>query len=396
MRWPWQPREPETLARSDFGPTSISPLLDAWYTVLGAEHVPTSRLTERVGAANRCLRLTAQAISTLPLRHRGTWRPAWVAEPDPVNFPNGIGDAVYAAVWSMYSRGDAFLWVTSRYEDSGYPRTWTVLDPDPVKVGRRNGRRTYRTGNLDLDPDDVLQISLTPTGGLYGHSALSAYATHLTSAAATAESPSRIPYVALKSHTKIPSPEAAEALQTQWVNRTHGGNPQVPAVLPPDIDLERIGFSPRDLMLLELREFDTRQIAAAFGVPAHKLNVPLEGGLTYQNPAMLNDQWWRDELQPSAVRIERALSTRWLPRGSWVEFDPMILLRPDLPELAKLWTELVKEGVVDVDEVRAAVLDLGPRANAPALEEIDEPAGAAAPAGPGPSPNPEVNGDRVS
>jgi HK97 family phage portal protein len=153
-------------------------------------------------------------------------------------------------------------------------------------------------------------------------------------------------------------------------------------VLPPDVAFQQFSFSPRDLLLLESREWDAKQIAAAFGVPAFMLNMEQAGGLNYSNPEMLFDTWWRTELYPTARRIEAALSV-WLPRGSWVEFDPSILLRPDLKTASEVWLALLDAQVVTQDEVRAAVLDLPPLAQGEALQMIDEPPGANA-SGPAP------------
>jgi hypothetical protein len=50
------------------------------------------------------------------------------------------------------------------------------------------------------------------------------------------------------------------------------------------------------------------------------LNMALQGGLTYQNPAALGEMWWRFELRPTATRIANALSAQMLPRGQWVSF----------------------------------------------------------------------------
>ena len=80
-----------------------------------------------VGTVDRCLQLNAQQIATMPLRYRHAetaqpFEPAWVHDPDPAWYPNGIRDAVFSLVWSVYAAGEAFLWVTSRYE-TGYPRT---------------------------------------------------------------------------------------------------------------------------------------------------------------------------------------------------------------------------------------------------------------------------------
>jgi len=338
------------------------------------------KLAENVGTAARCLQLVAQQIAAMPLRFRGGSAPLWVTNPDPAWWPNGIAEATFAVVASVYGWGDAFLLVTSRYE-TGYPRSWTVLDPAQVHVtaDNRAGGRSYRVAEIDLDADDVLQISRSPDGRLRSDSALAAYSANVRSAFA-AESfaadfyiAGGVPWAVLQPSRRVTAEQAAE-LQAQWSARVglRGG---APAVIPPDVSFTQFTFSPKDLLLLETREWDAKQIAAAFGVPAFMLNMEQAGGLNYSNPSMLFDTWWRTELYPFGRRYEAALST-WLPRGSWVECDPSVMLRPDLATYAGVWLELEAAGVVSKDEVRAAVLDLPPLADGEALAMIDEPPGA--------------------
>ena len=339
-------------------------------------------LPERLGAVSRCLQLTSQQISGMPLRFRGGYEPLWVSSPDPVWFPNGIGDALFALVWSVYSRGDAFLWVTSRYE-TGYPQTWTVLDPDQVTVSAdEKGGRTYRIGGLDLQADDVLQITRNPNGSLRGTSALAAYAGNVKSAAAAEALAAEVyegggvPWAVLQSTGPRLSKEQAEELQEQWLARV-GQRSGAPAVIADP----RIAFtlttptSPKDLALLETREWDAKQIASAFGVPAFLLNMDQASGLNYSNPEMLFDTWWKSELMPRATGVGNALST-WLPRGSWVEFDPAILLAPDVAAKQGVWSKAYADGAVTLDEYRAAVFDLPPLEEGDATPLIDEPHGA--------------------
>lgn len=355
-------------------PNSIS-----WYLETGTWASPW--LAGKVGVVARCLQLVSQQVATLPLRFRGNFEPLWIANPDPVWFPGGIGSAIFAATSSMYAWGDAFLWVTSRYE-TGFPQTWTVLNPEAVVVeADPRGGRLYRVGpgNTYLDPADVLQISRNPNGGLRGTTALEGYGGNVASAlaaesfAADTFAGGGVPWAVLQPARRV-SKEQAEELQAQWMNRIRGG---APAVIPPDIAYKEFAFNPKDLALLETREWDAKQIAAAFGVPAFMLNMEQAGGLNYSNPEMLFSTWWRSELYPAAHRIAAHLST-WLPRGNWVEFDPSILLRPDLKTEAEVWTGLLKENVVTVNEVRAAVLDLPPIEEGEALTLIDEPPGAKA------------------
>ena len=102
-----------------------------------------------------------------------------------------------------------------------------------------------------------------------------------------------------------------------------------PAIIPPNLEFEQLSFNPSDLSLLETQEWNARVLATAYGVPAVILNMALQGGLTYQNPAALGEMWWRFELRPTATRIANAFSAQMLPRGQWVQLRRGRHLRAD-------------------------------------------------------------------
>jgi HK97 family phage portal protein len=339
-------------------------------------------LINNVWVASRCLQLNSQQIASMPLRFFGSSdEPAWVSNPDPNWYPNGIGDAIFACVWSTYAWGDAFILITDRYANSGLPRTWTVLDPAPMDVTVRRGIRRYKSGNVELNPDDIVQISRNP-GGARGTSALSSYGSYLYGLLASAEmaramtGESGVPNTVLRPKKQL-NAEQALALQTQWAARTSARR-SAPAILPPDIEYDQLAFSVKDLMLMDVQQFDAQVIASAFGVPPYMVNLPLEGGLTYQSPVMLGEHWWRFELLPAGLRVQRALSANMLPRGSWVELDAKATLAPSFPELVDAWVALKDAGVVTIDEVRAAVLSLPPQTEGEALADILTPPTASA------------------
>lgn len=361
--------EPGT--RSSIGPA----VSDFWDALSGQGYSP--RLLDRVWSASRCLQLNAQQIAKMPLRFTGTYEPSWVSSPDPVYYPNGISDAVFAIVASIYAYGDAFLYVTSRYAN-GFPQGWTVLQPQSISVTLdERGERAYRSNEVPLDPDDVVQITRNPTGALRGTGALRAFAPHLYASIAASDlnqtlvGPGAVPNAVLKSQRKLTEGQA-EAIQAQWVTRT-ALRRGAPAILPPEIDFEQLAFSPKDLLLLDAQQFDARVICAAFGVPSFLLNIGIEGGgLLYQNPETLMETWFRVELAPVAGRISSALSATMLPRGASVSFDPSEALQPTFAELVTSWTKLLASGVVSVDEVRA-VVGLPPEAQGDALDQLTQP-----------------------
>lgn len=301
-------------------------IIPSWWAENGLSSVSfipgNAALAERVWVANRCIQLNAQQIASMPLRFNGTREPAWVSSPDPNLFPNGIGDALHAIVAQMYGWGFSCQYVTDFYDDL-FPRTWTVLSSEAMSIKFENGARQYKYGDQILDPRRVIQIDRNPSNAAQGTSALRAYAQVAWGLLAAGNqsmtvNQGGIPQAVLKSQRKL-TKDQAESLQDEWVTRmaTRTG----PPVLPPELDFETISFNPKDLSLLDSQEFGARAIATAFGVPSVLLNMALQGGLTYQNPAALGEMWWRFELRTTATRIANAFTAQALPRGNWVTFD---------------------------------------------------------------------------
>jgi HK97 family phage portal protein len=311
--------------------STLWPAVSLWRSEVGLDDSGlwiSPSMSERIWVCERSIQLNAQQIGAMPLRFHssagaGGFEPAWISNPDPNWFPNGIGDVLFSMVRSLYGRGFTVLQITKRYAN-GFPSAWTPLDPDSVHIAAEGGRRTYKVNEQPIDPADIVQIDRNPSTALHGTSALRAFASIAWGTIAAGEL-SRgflqggIPQAVLKSSRRVDK-DQAEALQAQWVTATarRGG---APPVLPPEISFETLSIDPADLTLLESQEFGARALASAYGVPAILLNIPMTGGLNYQNPALLGEQWWRFELRTMAKRIEDAFSAQMLPRGNWVTLD---------------------------------------------------------------------------
>ena len=101
-------------------------VLPGFYSELdnGTSLYGNAQLADRVWAANVCQHKNSQQISGMPLRWHGSAgvdEPKWVSSPSPSQFPNGIGDAMYAITDQLYGWGYSLQYVTDSYE-SGYPR----------------------------------------------------------------------------------------------------------------------------------------------------------------------------------------------------------------------------------------------------------------------------------
>jgi len=286
------------------------------------------KVAELVWVAARCIQLNAQQIAAMPIEYHttapgGGFEPAWVSSPDPVWFPNGVGDALFTIVENLYKWGFSVQQITTRYSN-GFPLGFTVLPSEAVNIDVENGRRTYKLGDRRLDPLDCVQIDRNPGNRVKGTPALAAYASQAWGILAGGEESRNvlsggIPRGFLKPK-RVQTPEQAAALQAQWQARmaTRAG---APAVMDPEVEWESVSFNPTELALLEAQEFTIRSVASAYGVPASLLNMAVTGGLTYQNPAMLGEYWWRFELRTLAKRVADAFTAQMLPRGSWVSID---------------------------------------------------------------------------
>lgn len=307
-------------------------------------------LAERTWITNRCLQMNSQQIASMPLEFEApniaagadTVEPAWVSNPDPVYYPNGIGDMIAALVRDIYGWGWCLLYVTSRYSN-GYARTFTRIPAAQCEpMWGDDGDREYKINGEPIDRDNVIQIDRDPGCGAYaahGSSAIWAYAQlawGLQAAGNQAMDVNQggVPKAVLKvtdANRKLDSTQA-ENLQTQWMVRTQARN-GAPPVMQYGLDFEALGWSPKDMALLETQDFNALALATAFGIPAVLINMTVGGGrgnsaLTYQNPAMVGEQWWRYELRPMAKKIADAFSAQMLPSGQWVWFDAADTIQP--------------------------------------------------------------------
>lgn len=354
---------------------------DFWSGLTGVSFSP--RLIDRVWVANTCIDFTASQIARMPLRFYGTAEPAWVANPDPVWYPNGIGDAVYSALDSYLRWGDAFIVISSRYAN-GHASAWTVADASVMNVEVDRGRRVFKYHEDELPPEDVVQISRDPrAGSTRGTSVIASYSSQAFGLLAASDlgrqmMQTDVPQYAIVSKRKLDGEgKQARQIQEAWMNRVAVRRGAPPVFSEADFALEKLSFSVQDLMLLDAQKFNAQVLASACGVPAQFLNLPIEGGLNYQSPAMLGEHWWRFKLRTFATAISNALSAQMLPAGNWVEFDAKETMAPAMDELVLAVSKLVEQGIVSNEEARA-ILRLPVEAQAEALADLQTPPSAGA------------------
>jgi HK97 family phage portal protein len=139
--------------------------------------------------------------------------------------------------------------------------------------------------------------------------------------------------------------DEADVLKRQWVA---GHATRAPAVVSGGMTWEPLSFNPNDSEWTETHMVGIGDVATLFGVPSVLLNYNAPGSsLTYQAIDDVNEQWWRNSLNPTyAERIEQAWARA---TGTVVAFDPAELFIASLRERADAAGVLVRSGYEPAD-----------------------------------------------
>jgi HK97 family phage portal protein len=324
-------------------------------------------IINRVSTVFGAIDLNASILSTMPpYRLQGAQvieATAWMRNPQPEVY-TGWTEAMKQVVIS-YFNGEAFLWATSRYAD-GTVRSWVMLNPAWVEIDLHGQVRRYTMGGIDITADVLhLRYSSWPGDG-HGHGPLEALAYNLFGAAALERYQSGlairggIPWGVLTAPGNL-SAEQATMLRDNFV-RARMSSMGAPAVMSGGVTLSPFTVTPKDMALLELRQFDEARIATLLGVPPTLLGLPTgEGSLVYQNVSSIHDFHWRAYLRPKAATIMEAISNWALPSTQRVELNRDEYVRPAFAERVAGWSTLFAihdeetgERAISIEEIRTA------------------------------------------
>jgi HK97 family phage portal protein len=338
----------------------------------GAWWLPVSTSTVlAISAVYRSLSLYSDLLGTLPVqRLRGETDerlppPPFVAAP--AGMPVGWTDEVGQVCWSLLLRGNAYCLATS-YDWTGYPSTFVVLDPDRVIVERdQDGRHVYRWDAGSgaevrlVDPSQlellhirwqrppgawcgagILDTAGGPGSTLSGVSAAERYAADVMA--------NPVPPAVLQHPLRL-NKSQAEALQTQWSSSV-ARRQNVPAVLSGGVTYQPLQVTPRDVQLIESRQWNATQVAVLFGLPPYYVGGSTGDSLTYATVEGEMQRLWQLALMPMGVRLERAFGA-WTPAGQRLRFVPDQLLRSQTLDRYRAHDIALKAGFMTADEVRA-------------------------------------------
>lgn len=352
----WTPRDYASLARSGF---------------------------ERNVIAYRCVRLTAEAAASAPLRI--TEGGAILSDHPLINLltqPNAeqSGSELLESFYGyLQTAGNAYLEAVAL---EGAPRELYVLRPDRMKIraGQSGWAEAYEYSaggrsvvfrKPEIGQSPILHLKLFhPTNDHYGLSPLEAASTavdlHNT---ASAWNKSLLDNAARPSGALVyKGPDGAENLTAEQFGRLKSeledayqgsANAGRPLVLDGGLEWRSMSLSPSDMDFIEAKNAAAREIALAFGVPPMLLGIP--GDNTYSNYREANLAFWKQTVLPLVKKTANAL-TNWF---SPIYPEAKVICQPtDIEALSAdrdaLWARVSRAEFLSDDEKRQ-VLGLGAR-----------------------------------
>jgi hypothetical protein len=306
-------------------------------------------------------RITKQP-GTWPLR---TWRgdyvlpeqPAWLRNPDP---RRTFTDLVSATLDDAVFHDRAFWHVTRRGVD-GFPLAFEQIKAERVTEGPagwlvdgKPADALTGPGPVVLADGRILESFIAMTwnglGGMRGAGAVvvDLALALLTAAAHMAKSP--MPQAALKPSDgarQLDDTEIDELLDEWEAKRAARATAFLQGVT-----LESIGWSAKDLQLVEAREHSALEIARALALPAPAVDASNGSSLEYST-TVENRRDLVEALRLWTAPLEQSLTLHATARGIDVRFDVTSYVRDDAATRMSTWAAGIASGVLTIDEARS-------------------------------------------
>jgi HK97 family phage portal protein len=320
----------------------------------------------RLSAVWACVRLLADAVSTLPLDvYRRGDRDPLPELPPLLRAPAAgmsLNEWLYAVMVSSLLRGNCYGIVTGRSGSTLLPAQVDLAHPDRMGVTvNRDGQVEYRLNGQEKDSANVWHVrAYTFPGTVLGLSPVE-YARQTIGLGLAAEKfgaqwfgdgsvPAGVLYA-----DRDPGKETVKKLQAEWVAARRDN--REPAVLA-GVRYEPISVKPEESQFLGTLDANVNSIARIFGVPPEMIAGTTAGPLAYTSPEMRSLDLLTYTVRGWLVRLENAL-TALLPSTQFARFNAAGMVRVDLKSRYEAHEIALRAGFLTINEVRA-LEDRGP------------------------------------
>lgn len=302
-----------------------------------------------LSAVFACVRLLADTVSTLPVgtftRDRGATRPAY-PRPPWLDTPSGRDPSITRigyfsqVMMSLLLDGNSFTGLV--YDDNAEVIETHVLDPRRVDIKRGPDSAPIYTVRLEngtqrtYDATDILHIPLIRMpGAMRGLSPVEA-ARQSIGLGKVAEqygaeffANGAAPRALILTEADL-NKEQAEDLAEKFDARHSGtGKRHKTGVLTNGAKFETLSITPEQAQFLELRQYQTVDIARIYRIPPHLIQDVQAGSVSYASVEAQGIEYDTLTVRPYLEIIEVG-HQRVLPRSWFLNFDEEGLLRGDL------------------------------------------------------------------
>ena len=311
----------------------------------------------QVPALARARNIICGTIGSLPLETRLRADNSYVQSPRVINQPDQrvAGSGVYFWVAEdLLFYGVSYGLVTEVFQE--FPnriKSWTRIVPTRVTVNYNPAATEVIGYSLDGKkvPDQGVGSLIVFYGvdeGILSRGGRTIRTAHELEKAAYNFAQEPTPAMALKSDINLPSERITKLLESWKVARQTRST----AFLNANVELQQFGHNPRDLQLVEARQYLAAEIARLCNIPAWYLNADT-GSMTYSNVTQSRRDLIDLSIKPLLVSIEQRLSQPdFTPQTQHVRFDLNDFLRGTAEERARVWQILNSIGALSVEEIR--------------------------------------------
>lgn len=314
----------------------------------------------QVASVSRCRNLIAGTIAgiDLALYNKTTGAklgtPVWVAQPD-LRQPRSV--TIAATVDALIFYSVAYWRVTSLYADDGRPSGFEWV---------ANNRVTYTTDKYGTEINDYfVDGTLVPMGGI---GSLVTFQSLLPGVLQTAGTTIRAAYDIQKaSAVSAATPMATSVLKNNGADLPEAQvqglltafksarQNRSTAYLTSTLELQSVGFSPKDMMYNEASQYLSTEIARAMNVPAYLISSDMNNSMTYQNILDGRKEFVAYSLQPYICAIEDRLSMNDITNSqNQVRFAvDDTFLRADAKARLDILEQMLNLNLIDTDQARS-------------------------------------------
>ena len=314
----------------------------------------------QVPAVARCRNLIAGVISSIDLElyKKSTGvkieSPLWLDQPD-MRQPRSV--TIAYTVDSLLFYGVAYWRVTSLYADDGRPsgfewvantRVTVTTDKtgETVQYYSINGVQAPMSGIGSLVTFQSLLPGVLETGGRTIQAAID-----IEKASSVAAATPMATSVIKNNGADLPEAQVSGILAAWKAARTSRST----AFLTSTLDIQNIGFSPKDMMYNEASQYLATQIARLMNVPAFMISADLNNSMTYQNVLDSRKEYVAYSLQPFISAVENRLSMDDITaHGNVVRFAlDETFLRADTAARLDSIEKMLNLGLIDLEQAQS-------------------------------------------